>query len=699
MVVATRNRQASLGRLLRSLARQTLPQIRYEVLVVDNGSTDLTCDLVTQRIGQTPNLRYFFLADPNVSAARNLGANHAWGDWLAFTDDDCLPPDDWLEQAATVIRGQPKAKALGGPIFDFVPPGFDAPAHFRLKSWPESYGRKERPLASNEAFTECNLFIQRQEFMRAGGFDVEIGPGNRRFGFHEGTELQARISRRHPGAPARHYSPRIRMRHAVRPGRTDPWPRMYRAFLSGFDHARAFPKERKHAEVFLAFRAHLATAVAGLALLFGFYPSPAVAERSDRLIFRCGEMWGELWRGKKFFRTHTRSRGSDRTLVQAVADRLLPILKHLLAATGTSNLHRSISLEKLDRRSPLHGLVEGIRLASHPSIYRTSSVTHRPHHPLLSPVPVHRSPPGRRAVFRDARVYGPTPAVVTCSAHLVEEVSRDWGKEGIQLGILRNLALPPLRELPGKTFLAASLGGETYFHWMTDILPMLLSEARHTRGLDAFGFFISHAQSKRFHEETFRRLGIPGAKVLELEKHQGFRCRELVLHSRHHTSGRPPLATLRAVAGFFLPRGNRPSGQPRRRMAVLRAPNVSRPLVHREEILAQLAARGFQEYEPALESIEEQAKAFATAEVIVATHGAALTNLVFCRPGTRVVELFSARYVNPCYAHICQQLGLLHIPVLDQAVKGGVDHGLGNASMPILVTARQVEAALRKARP
>jgi len=55
--------------------------------------------------------------------------------------------------------------------------------------------------------------------------------------------------------------------------------------------------------------------------------------------------------------------------------------------------------------------------------------------------------------------------------------------------------------------------------------------------------------------------------------------------------------------------------------------------------------------------------------------------------------------VNPCYAHICRQLGLLHIPVLDQAVKGGVDHGLGNASMPILVTARQVEAALRKARP
>ncbi|MFK7943264.1 MAG: hypothetical protein AB8B85_10180, partial [Paracoccaceae bacterium] len=48
---------------------------------------------------------------------------------------------------------------------------------------------------------------------------------------------------------------------------------------------------------------------------------------------------------------------------------------------------------------------------------------------------------------------------------------------------------------------------------------------------------------------------------------------------------------------------------------------------------------------------------------VVAVHGAGLTNLLFCRPGTRVIEIFPGNFVKSPYWWLCRQLGLVHIPV------------------------------------
>ena len=57
-------------------------------------------------------------------------------------------------------------------------------------------------------------------------------------------------------------------------------------------------------------------------------------------------------------------------------------------------------------------------------------------------------------------------------------------------------------------------------------------------------------------------------------------------------------------------------------------------------------------------SVAEQASVFASSEVIVAPHGSGLTNLLFCRPGSKVIELFSHTYVNPCYWVLSNSVGL-----------------------------------------
>jgi capsular polysaccharide biosynthesis protein len=251
--------------------------------------------------------------------------------------------------------------------------------------------------------------------------------------------------------------------------------------------------------------------------------------------------------------------------------------------------------------------------------------------------------------------------------------------------------MPTKRKLEGKSFLAALLGGETYFHWMTDVMPILLQERGRNKNFDGYDYILTHQQLKSFHQETFHKLGIPETKILPLTKKTQYLCRELGFHSPHHDTGRPPAHSLRRVAKFFRPRMTTDEG---RKIALLRPAGSSRQLLHRQQILELLLSHGFQEYEPSQDTIEDQAKVFGSAKVIVAAHGAALTNLIFARPGTTVVELFSARYVNPCYMHICAQLGLKHIPVVDESVPDGVVYGLMNATVPILTTPQQVRSLL-----
>ena len=71
-----------------------------------------------------------------------------------------------------------------------------------------------------------------------------------------------------------------------------------------------------------------------------------------------------------------------------------------------------------------------------------------------------------------------------------------------------------------------------------------------------------------------------------------------------------------------------------------------------------LKGLGFEAHDPGRLPFREQVALFSSAGVIVAPHGAALANLMFCRPGARVLEFFPRNYSNPCYAMMCRAMGL-----------------------------------------
>ncbi|HQQ95800.1 MAG TPA: glycosyltransferase family A protein [Cyclobacteriaceae bacterium] len=105
VIVATFNRCESLKNMLQALSTQNYPSSQFEVLVINDGSSDGTRSMLESMQAQVPYiLRHFNQPNKGPAAARNTGIRHAKGGIVAFTDDDCLPQPNWLSEVWTSMN-------------------------------------------------------------------------------------------------------------------------------------------------------------------------------------------------------------------------------------------------------------------------------------------------------------------------------------------------------------------------------------------------------------------------------------------------------------------------------------------------------------------------------------------------------------------------------------------------------------------
>jgi glycosyltransferase involved in cell wall biosynthesis len=119
VVICTYNRAASLDAVLATLAHQRCSeQIAWNVLVVDNASTDSTADVVeAHRLkGSLPGLGRVFEPEQGLTAARLRGVRETSAPWIAFVDDDNFPAPTWLDAIGRAIRTHPDAGGVGGKV-------------------------------------------------------------------------------------------------------------------------------------------------------------------------------------------------------------------------------------------------------------------------------------------------------------------------------------------------------------------------------------------------------------------------------------------------------------------------------------------------------------------------------------------------------------------------------------------------------
>lgn len=121
VVICTYNRCNDLSFALDSVLAQRDPP-SYEVIVVDNNSTDATPAVVHGRRAAHPHLRYVFEPTPGLPRARNAGISSARSDIIAFTDDDIVVGDNWVRSVYQAFLEYPDADCVGGPVLPRWPP-------------------------------------------------------------------------------------------------------------------------------------------------------------------------------------------------------------------------------------------------------------------------------------------------------------------------------------------------------------------------------------------------------------------------------------------------------------------------------------------------------------------------------------------------------------------------------------------------
>ncbi len=186
IIVPTRNRAAMLPHTVRSLARQNFDPHRFEILIVDNGSTDATRtvaeELVARRDGVC--IRYFHEPVPGLLAGRHRGLREAEGEILIYVDDDIEAAPGWL---SAILGGfsDPGVHLVGGPslpAFERRPPAwvadFSTIEDGRITCGSLSLldlGGGARPI-DPESVWGLNFAIRKATCIRLGGFHPDCIP-------------------------------------------------------------------------------------------------------------------------------------------------------------------------------------------------------------------------------------------------------------------------------------------------------------------------------------------------------------------------------------------------------------------------------------------------------------------------------------------------------------------------------------------
>lgn len=173
LVLCTRNRVSQLERTLESLRHLELPQ-RWELVIVDNGSSDGTPDLLRGLSDDpTRSLRVVHEPTPGLGTARNSGWRASSGSIIAFTDDDCYPASDYLARVEQCFAERADLGFVGGRILLHDP----SDARVTIQEHSEPVEFPPRRLVPAGWIQGAAFACRRQALEDIGGFDARFGAG------------------------------------------------------------------------------------------------------------------------------------------------------------------------------------------------------------------------------------------------------------------------------------------------------------------------------------------------------------------------------------------------------------------------------------------------------------------------------------------------------------------------------------------
>jgi glycosyltransferase involved in cell wall biosynthesis len=171
VIIPTFNEEENIAQCLVSLSHQTVPRTEYEIIVVDGGSKDATCDIARKYADQV-----FTQTSRKVGGARNDGVMAAKGEIIATTDADCILPPHWIGRIAEDFR-DPGVVQVYGPVYP-IEEGLGNQFSLFLANTFSRIGYYSRTFFYTLG---CNTAFRKEAFVKAGmyrcidaGDDLEI---------------------------------------------------------------------------------------------------------------------------------------------------------------------------------------------------------------------------------------------------------------------------------------------------------------------------------------------------------------------------------------------------------------------------------------------------------------------------------------------------------------------------------------------
>ena len=161
VVIPTYNRRELLRDAIESLNKQSYPRDRYEIIVVDNSSSDGTDEIMYSLQKKSPcHLRYYRKENEGPGSSRNLGIEKAHGTIIAFTDSDCVADQNWLKHGAARMTdgiGIVQGKTLPNPDQKL-----------------ETFSRTQTVTKENGMYPMCNIFYRKDVLDQVGGISPDF---------------------------------------------------------------------------------------------------------------------------------------------------------------------------------------------------------------------------------------------------------------------------------------------------------------------------------------------------------------------------------------------------------------------------------------------------------------------------------------------------------------------------------------------
>ncbi len=294
---------------------------------------------------------------------------------------------------------------------------------------------------------------------------------------------------------------------------------------------------------------------------------------------------------------------------------------------------------------------------------------------------------------RGGRLVGDFGATVTPGGVLDYQTSGYFGLAGWrEHPLFLGPRLPAVEHLSGTVLSLTTRGtANNYYHFLSDALARygIFEESMPGERVDAV--IVPHQTG--YQRQLLELAKIPGPYV-QPRPDRTFTADRLLVPSTPNQDLDAPRATTQWLRDRLPPSGR--DDTPKRLYLSRGRTPYTRIYRQEPELWPRLEARGFVMLDPGTLTVQEQIDVFHGAEVIVAPHGAALTNITFCSPGARVLEMFAGSYVHLGLWTIAESVGGLHYRYLVGAGSGPEGREMTGIVDDVDIPVGRVEAALEE---